>query len=222
MLKLSEKQWPKSLVNAPHSAEDMQNACGTWRPKLYGPENRSRQDFLLMHQMLLHQAPNSIKEDLYFSYSLLLGSSLPCLQCTSFSPAPQAKVNPPSAIYIKPEPERTPLPKRRHPSADAQEDTSGDEDFPPASQEELANPKRGKLIDWEASMKYSHLDAFSRDSGLVKEARVHYFTMHPWDWTRGNMDDLSDIFRGLAKCAGLLHECIFELQDSWRGPDHLK
>ena len=35
----------------------------------------------------------------------------------------------------------------------------------------------------EASMKYSHLDAFSRDSGLVKEARVHYFTMHPWDWT---------------------------------------
>ena len=40
-------------------------------------ENRSHQDFLLMHQMLLHQAPNSVKEDLYFSYSLLLGSSLP-------------------------------------------------------------------------------------------------------------------------------------------------
>ena len=68
-------------------------------------ENRSCQDFLLMHQMLPHQAPNSIKEDLYFSYSLLLGSSLPCLQCTPFSPAPQAEVNPPSAIYIKPETE---------------------------------------------------------------------------------------------------------------------
>ena len=75
-------------------------------------KNRSCQDFLLMHQMLLHQAPNSVKEDLYFSYSLLLGSSLPCLQHTSFSPAPQAKVNPPSAIYIKPEPEWSPLPKR--------------------------------------------------------------------------------------------------------------
>ena len=36
------------------------------------------------------------------------------------------------------------------------------------------------------------------------------------------MDDLSDIFRGLAECTGFLHECIFELQDSWRGPDHLK
>ena len=109
-------------------------------------KNRSRQDFLLMHQTLLHQAPNSIKEDLYFSYSLLLGSSLPHLQCMSFSPAPQAKVNPPSAIYIKSEPERTPLPKRWHPSADAQEDTSGDEDFPPASQEEPANPKRGNWL----------------------------------------------------------------------------
>ena len=124
-------------------------------------KNRSHQDFLLMHQMLLHQAPNSVKEDLYFSYSLLLGSSLPHLQHMSFSPAPQAKVNPPLAIYIKPEPEQTPLPKRWHPSADAQEDTSGDEDFPPASQEELANPKRGKLVDWEASIKYSHLDIFS-------------------------------------------------------------
>ena len=63
-------------------------------------KNRSHQDFLLTHQMLLHQAPNSVKEDLYFYYSLLLGSSLPHPQCTSFSPAPQAEVNPPSAIYI--------------------------------------------------------------------------------------------------------------------------
>ena len=127
-------------------------------------KNRSCQDFLLTHQTLLHQAPNSVKEDLYFSYSLLLGSSLPHLQCTSFNPAPRAKVNQPSAIYIKQEPEWTPPPKRWHPSVDAQEDTSGDEDFSPASQEEPANPKRGKLINWEASMKYSHLDAFSQDS----------------------------------------------------------
>ena len=46
--------------------------------------------------------------------------------------------------------------------------------------------------------------------------------MHPWDWTQGNTEDLSDIFRGLAQHAGLLDECIFELQDLSRGPDHLK
>ena len=106
-------------------------------------KNRSRQDFLLMHQMLLRQAPNSVKEDLYFSYSLLLGSSSLCLQCTSFSPAPQAEVNRPSAIYIKPEPEQTPLPKRRHPSAHAQEDTSGDEDFPQLLTRNQPTPREG-------------------------------------------------------------------------------
>ena len=57
-------------------------------------KNRSHQDFLLTHQMVLHQAPNSIKEDLYFSYSLLLGSSSPHLQCTPFSPALQAQSEP--------------------------------------------------------------------------------------------------------------------------------
>ena len=65
-----------------------------------------------MHQTLLHQAPSSVNEDLYFSYSLLLGSSLPHPQHMSFSPAPQAEVNPPSAIYIKPEPEWSSPPKR--------------------------------------------------------------------------------------------------------------
>ena len=77
-----------------------------------GAKNRSCQDFLLTHQMLLHQAPNSVKEYLYFSYSLLLESSLPHPQCMPFSPAPQAEMNPPSAIYIKPEPEWSPPPKR--------------------------------------------------------------------------------------------------------------
>ena len=36
------------------------------------------------------------------------------------------------------------------------------------------------------------------------------------------MNDLSDIFRGLAQSTGLLDECIFKIQDSWKGPDHLK
>ena len=36
------------------------------------------------------------------------------------------------------------------------------------------------------------------------------------------MEDLSDIFKGLAQEAGLLGESIFELQWSWEGPEHLK
>ena len=71
-------------------------------------------------------------------------------------------------------------------------------------------------------MKSSHSDAFCWDSDVVKEARVHYFATHPWDWTQRNTNNLSDIFRGLTQSTGLLDECIFEIQDSWKGPDHLK
>ena len=38
-------------------------------------ENKSHQDFLMVHQAVLQQAPQSLKEDLHSSYSLLLGPS---------------------------------------------------------------------------------------------------------------------------------------------------
>ena len=56
----------------------------------------------------------------------------------------------------------------------------------------------------------------------MKEARACYFTTHPWDWAHGNIDDLSDIFRELAKGASLLGESIYKIQWSWDGPEHLK
>ena len=74
-----------------------------------------------------------------------------------------------------------------------------DDDFPSTSQEELLSSKRGKTANWLTSMKPSHSDAFSQDSSPVKEVRAHYFTMHPWNWTHGNMEDLSDIFRDSPK-----------------------
>ena len=60
-------------------------------------ENRSRQDFLLAHQMLLHRALHSVKEESYSSYSLLLGPYSLFLQHVPFTPASQAEVNPSSA-----------------------------------------------------------------------------------------------------------------------------
>ena len=82
--------------------------------------------------------------------------------------------------------------------------------------------KRRETADWLASLKSSHTDAFSHDSDLKKEARSRYFSTHPWDWTDGNMDDLSDIFRELAKGADLLGKSTHELQLSWEGPEELK
>ena len=45
---------------------------------------------------------------------------------------------------------------------------------------------------------------------------------HPYDWVHGNTDNLSDIFKELARGAGLLGESIHEIQLSWDGPEELK
>ena len=89
---------------------------------------------------------------------------------------------------------------------EAQGDTSMDEDFLITS----LNSKKGKTANWLTSIKSSCVDAFSQDSDPVKEARARYFATHSWDWTRNNMEDLSDIFKGLAQEVGLLGESIFE------------
>ena len=87
-----------------------------------------------------------------------------------------------------------------------------DEDFPITLQEGLPSSKKGKTADWLSSLQPSHTDAFSQDSSPVKEARAHYFATHPWDWTHGNMDDLSDIFKEPAQGTSLLGESIYEIQ----------
>ena len=111
-------------------------------------ENKSCQDFLFAHQAILCHAPLSLKENLHSSYHVLLGQSLSSLQSIPFARAPQAEGKPPATTSPKPEPEWSPWPKRQHSSIDAQGDTSIDEDFPMALQEELSSSKRGKTADW--------------------------------------------------------------------------
>ena len=185
-------------------------------------ENRSWQDFLSAHQAILHHAPQSLKEDLHSSYNILLGNSSSSLQSIPFVRAPQAQGQLPVTTSPKPEPKQSPQSKRHHSSTDAQGDTSLDESSPMASQEGLLNSKRGKITGWSSSLKPSHVDTFSWDSGPVKEARECYFATHPWDWAWSNTDNLSDIFRELAQGTGLLGEFIHEIQVSWNGPEELK
>ena len=185
-------------------------------------ENKSHQDFLSAHQAILRHVPQSLKEDLHSSYHILLGQSSSSLQSVPFARVPQAQGRPPATTSPKPESKWSPQSKRQHSSPDAQGDTSIDESFPMASQEGPSNSKRGKTTGWSSSLKPSRVDAFSRDSSPIKEARECYFTTHPWDWAHGNMDDLSDIFRELAQGAGLLGKFIHKIQVSWNGPEELK
>ena len=97
-----------------------------------------------------------------------------------------------------------------------------DEISPMALQEGPLSSKRRETADWFTSLKPSYADAFSHDSNLIKEARSCYFATHPWDWTHGNTDNLSDTFTELAEGADLLGKSIHELQLSWEGPEELK
>ena len=103
-------------------------------------ENKSHQDFLFVHQAILHQAPQSLKENLHFTYHILLGQS--SFQFIPFAKVPQAEGQLLVTISPKSEPKQSPWPKRWHSSKDAWGDTSVDEDFPVALQEGLSSSKR--------------------------------------------------------------------------------
>ena len=94
--------------------------------------------------------------------------------------------------------------------------------LPPSPHRKDHQAPKEETLDWFASLKPSHADAFSHDSNPVKEARSHYFAAHPYDWVHNSTDDLSNIFRELAAGAGLLGESIHEIQSLWDGLEELK
>ena len=115
-----------------------------------------------------------------------------------------------------------PQPKRWLPSPEPQGSTSIDETTPRAMQEGPSSPKRCKTPTWFTSLKPSHAEAFLQDSSIIKEARSCFFSNHSYDFVNNSTRNLSDVFKGLAKSAGLLGEAIYEIQLSWTRPEELK
>ena len=70
-------------------------------------ENKSCQDFLIAHQAVLHQAPQTLKDDLHSPYSLLLGPYSSSHQSLMLAQASQAGGQPLSIIPLKLEPEQS-------------------------------------------------------------------------------------------------------------------
>ena len=98
-------------------------------------ENKSCKDFLSAHQAVLHHAPQPLKDNLSTSYHILLGQLPSSLQSISFAKTPQADKQPSTATSPRPEPKRSPQPKRQHALPDPQGSTSMDETSSKASQE---------------------------------------------------------------------------------------
>ena len=96
-----------------------------------------------------------------------------------------------------------------------------DETFSKASPEGPSSSKRRETPIWLASLKPSHMEAFSHNSDLMKEAQLCFFSTHSCDWAIDGTNDLPDVFRELAEGASLLGEAIHEIQLSLTGPEEL-
>ena len=84
------------------------------------------------------------------------------------------------------------------------------------------SPKKWETPPWFKSLKPSHAEAFLRDSSIVVEARLHFFSKHSYNFTEDSSCDLSRIFKKLAVSTSLLGTTIYEIQSSWTGPEELK
>ena len=161
-------------------------------------ESKSHHDFLSTCQAILLHALQPLKENLTTSYHVLLGRSPSFPQSAPLTRTLQAEEQPSATASPRWEPKQSPWPKRWHPSPDPWGSMSMDETSSKASQEGPSSSKRRETSIWFASLKPSHAEAFSHDSDLVKEARLHFFSTHSCDWGIDGTKHLSDVFRELA------------------------
>ena len=68
---------------------------------------------------------------------------------------------------------------------------------------------------------WSHQEAFSWDSSLVRKMREEYFRRHWPNFNTENTHDLSDVFWHMVKTAELLGSTIYGIKEAWTGPDKL-
>ena len=67
----------------------------------------------------------------------------------------------------------------------------------------------------------SCLEAFNQDSSLVRETREEYFKRHCPNFSTENTCDLSEVFWCMIIAAELLGFSIYEIKETWTGPDEL-
>ena len=177
-------------------------------------ETQSHHDLLSACQATLSHNPQPLRGAMATSYHLLLGQAPPSSSTVPPQKACPVEEQPSMATLPAPTPKQSPRPKRHHPSP---EPTGS---MPAAGRP--PNPKKWEMPPWFKSLKPSQADAFLRDSDLVVEARLCFFSKHSCNFNQDRNCDLSEVFRKLAKKAGLLGTNIYEIEASWTGPEELK
>ena len=185
-------------------------------------ESRSHHKVLSSCQATLCHSPQPLGGALAASYHLLLGQAPPSPPPILPPRTPSVEEQPSTAVPPMPTPKQSPRPKRQHPLPEPTGNM-------PIGGVTLAamlggppNPKKQETPPWFKSLKPSHAEAFLRDSDIVVEARLCFFSKHSYNFVEDSNRDLSQIFKKLAMSASLLGTNIHEIQASWTGSEELK
>ena len=175
-------------------------------------ESRSHQDILSSSQAALSCSPQSIRGVLVASYHLLLEQAPPSPSLIQPPRTPPMEEQTSSAAPPIPMPKQSPRPKRWHPLPELM----GNMPLGGATLAAVVGgppcPKKWETPPWFKSLKPSHADAFLRDSDMVVEARLLFFSKQSCNFNQDRNRDLSEVFKKLAKKAGLLGTSIYEIQ----------
>ena len=185
-------------------------------------ESQSCHDLLSACQATLSHNPQPLRGAMATSYHLLLGQAPPSSPPILPLKACPVEEHPSTAASPAPTPKQSPRLKRCHPSPEPMGSMPMDGATSAAVVGGPPNPKKWETPPWFKSLKPSWADAFLRDSALVVEARLHFFSKHSYNFNQNRTRDLSKVFKKLAKKAGLLGTKIYEIEASWTGPEELK
>ena len=188
----------------------------------FGEESRSCHNILSSCQATLCHSPQLLRGALAASYHLLLGQAPPSPPLILPPRTPPMEEQPSAATPPMPTPKQSPRPKRGLPLPEPMGNMPLGGATPGAALWGPPYPKKWENPPWVKSLKPSRAEAFLRDSNIVVEARLHFFSKHSYNFNQDSNCDLSRIFKKLAKSAGLLGTNIYEIQASWTGPEELK
>ena len=135
----------------------------------------------------------------------------------SFCPQglPLQKISHLQLFLPMPTPKQSPRLKRWHPLPESMGNMPMGRATPAAMLGGPPNPKKQENPPWFKLLK-------PRDSDIVVEARLCFFSKHSYNFNQDGNHGLSRIFKKLAVSASLLGTNISEIVASWTGPMELK
>ena len=141
-------------------------------------EGKSQIDFLPACEAALQANPVELRGTLVASYHILMGQapmSHPFTLSQGASPIEQLSV---PAAPPSPAPEHSPRPRWQHPSPDPVDDMPLGRTTSKATLEGLSSSKQQEILPLNKVLTWSHSEAFSQDTSLVRETREDYLKRH--------------------------------------------